>query len=104
MPDNRPIGILDSGIGGLTVASAISTVLPNEQVIYFGDTAHLPYGDKSKELIKKYTQSIAEFLINENQSVVLKWIVKAWCMEFLRAISKFESNGYKDSEIWILIL
>jgi ubiquinone/menaquinone biosynthesis C-methylase UbiE len=49
--NNQPIGIFDSGIGGLTVANAISTLLPNEQLVYFGDTAHLPYGDKSFDLI-----------------------------------------------------
>ena len=49
---NKPIGIFDSGIGGLTVASAIRKVLPNETLIYFGDTAHMPYGDKSAEAIK----------------------------------------------------
>jgi glutamate racemase len=43
------IGIFDSGRGGLTVAKAIHIALPNEQLVYFGDTAHLPYGDKSKE-------------------------------------------------------
>ncbi|MDX5436219.1 MAG: glutamate racemase, partial [Pontibacter sp.] len=42
---DRPIGIFDSGIGGLTVAQAIVNVLPNERIVYFGDTAHLPYGD-----------------------------------------------------------
>jgi glutamate racemase len=63
--DNRPIGVLDSGIGGLTVASAIAAMLPDEQLIYFGDTAHMPYGDKSKELIREYTRSITDFLINE---------------------------------------
>ena len=48
----QPIGIFDSGIGGLTVANAVSKLLPNEQIIYFGDTAHVPYGDNSKELIR----------------------------------------------------
>ena len=43
---NKSIGIFDSGIGGLTVANAIQKSLPNEHLIYFGDTAHLPYGDK----------------------------------------------------------
>jgi glutamate racemase len=43
---SQPIGIFDSGIGGLTVAKAIVNQLPNENLIYFGDTAHLPYGDK----------------------------------------------------------
>lgn len=60
------IGIFDSGIGGLTVANAISKLLPNETLIYFGDTAHLPYGDKSTDLIKSYSQDITQFLIEEN--------------------------------------
>jgi glutamate racemase len=69
---NQPIGIFDSGLGGLTVAKAISQALPNEKIIYFGDTAHLPYGDKSKETIIQYSTRIAEFLIEQNcKSVVI---------------------------------
>lgn len=60
--DRRPIGIFDSGIGGLTVANAIRKRLPNESLLYFGDTAHLPYGDKSPELIRHYSANIAHFL------------------------------------------
>ncbi len=62
---NAPIGIFDSGIGGLTVANAISGVLPREQLIYFGDTAHLPYGDKSKELVRHYSEKITDYLIHD---------------------------------------
>lgn len=62
---HQPIGVFDSGIGGLTVANAISKLLPNEQIIYFGDTAHLPYGDKSKELIRSYATTITNFLLHE---------------------------------------
>lgn len=62
----RPIGIFDSGIGGLTVAKAISQVLPNEQLIYFGDTAHLPYGDKSPELVRSYATRITDFLLTDH--------------------------------------
>ena len=69
--DNRPIGIFDSGIGGLTLASAINRELPNEQLIYFGDTAHLPYGDKSKESVVKYSTRIAEFLANKDCKAML---------------------------------
>ncbi len=58
-----PIGLFDSGVGGLTVAAAIKQVLPNESMIYFGDTAHLPYGDKSKETIVGYSIAIAVFCI-----------------------------------------
>lgn len=70
---NQPIGIFDSGIGGLTVAKAIAKALPNESIIYFGDTAHLPYGDKSAELITKFSFDIADFLIEKKQckSVVI---------------------------------
>lgn len=57
------IGIFDSGIGGLTVANAISKRLAKESLVYFGDTAHLPYGDKSEELIKTFSLNIADFLI-----------------------------------------
>lgn len=60
---HSPIGVFDSGIGGLTVAHAISKLLPQEQIIYFGDTAHLPYGDKSKELIRSYSLAITDFLL-----------------------------------------
>lgn len=62
---NKPIGIFDSGIGGLTVAHAVSNLLPNETIIYFGDTAHLPFGDKSPQLIHSFVKGITNFLINE---------------------------------------
>ncbi len=62
---HQPVGVFDSGIGGLTVANAISKLLPNEQIIYFGDTAHMPYGDKSKELIRQYASRITGFLLYE---------------------------------------
>ena len=62
---HQPVGVFDSGIGGLTVANAISRQLPNEQLIYFGDTAHMPYGDKSKELIRQYASRITGFLLNQ---------------------------------------
>lgn len=67
----KPIGIFDSGVGGLTVAHAIKQILPGESLIYFGDTAHLPYGDKSAESIKYYSHRITEFLLEHNSKVVL---------------------------------
>lgn len=63
----QPIGIFDSGIGGLTVANAVSKLLPNEQLVYFGDTAHLPYGDKSKELVCYYAATITNFLLQQKK-------------------------------------
>ena len=69
-PD-QPIGIFDSGVGGLTVAAAIKQILPDEKMIYFGDTAHLPYGDKSGETIINYSKRIADFLLSKKVKVVL---------------------------------
>lgn len=71
MSSTLPIGIFDSGIGGLTVASAINKLLPKEQLIYFGDTAHLPYGDKSPEAIKYYSLKIGKFLADNNCKIVI---------------------------------
>ncbi|MCF8373273.1 MAG: glutamate racemase [Bacteroidales bacterium] len=68
---NQAIGIFDSGVGGLTVASAVKNLLPQENMIYFGDTAHLPYGDKSTEAIRYYSEKIAAFLLEKNCKVIL---------------------------------
>jgi glutamate racemase len=68
---DHPIGIFDSGVGGLTVAHAIKQLLPGESIVYFGDTAHLPYGDKSAESIKFYSHRITEFLLEHDAKVVL---------------------------------
>jgi glutamate racemase len=68
---SNPIGIFDSGIGGLTVANAIQKVLPNESLIYFGDTAHLPYGDKSPDSIKYYAIRICQFLMERNCKMIV---------------------------------
>jgi glutamate racemase len=68
---SQPIGIFDSGIGGLTVAHAIVKHLPNENIIYFGDTAHLPYGDKSTAAIQAYSIKIADMLLQQNCKLIL---------------------------------
>ena len=62
MSDSRPIGVFDSGVGGLTVLQAISRRLPGEDLVYFGDTAHLPYGNKSREAVTRFSLEIARFL------------------------------------------
>lgn len=69
--NRQPIGIFDSGVGGLTVAHAIKQILPGESMVYFGDTAHLPYGDKSAESIRYYSGKITEFLLDHNSKIVL---------------------------------
>ena len=67
----RPIGIFDSGIGGLTVASAIRQSMPGEALLYFGDTAHMPYGDKSDDAIRYYCIRIAQFLLKQNAKAIV---------------------------------
>ena len=71
MPKSSPIGLFDSGVGGLTVVHALHTMLPSEQLIYYGDTAHLPYGDKSKESIVQYSLGISDFLLKKKCKVIL---------------------------------
>lgn len=68
---NRPIGIFDSGIGGLTVANAIKKAMPNERIIYLGDTANLPYGDKSADAIRYYSIRISKFLLEQNCKMIV---------------------------------
>lgn len=62
----RPIGVIDSGVGGLTVAREIMRQLPNEKIIYLGDTARCPYGPRSKEEIRQFTWEMTEYLISCN--------------------------------------
>jgi glutamate racemase len=69
--NNQPIGIFDSGVGGLTVANAICKAMPHESIIYFGDTAHLPYGDKSAHAVQHYSETITQFLINKGCKAVV---------------------------------
>lgn len=86
-----PIGVFDSGVGGLTVAKAIKDGLPNESILYFGDTAHLPYGDKSPQALLHYTEEILNFLRDEgceqivvacnSASTVLDQLPEAWQMD-----------------------
>ncbi len=71
MDKEKPIGIFDSGIGGLTVTQAIVNQLPNENIIYFGDTAHLPYGDKSATTIQAYSVKIANMLLEQQCKLIL---------------------------------
>lgn len=65
------IGVFDSGIGGLTIAKAIVDLLPNEQLFYFGDTAHLPYGDKSTSAIQAYSIKICNVLLEQGCKVIV---------------------------------
>jgi glutamate racemase len=67
----RPIGVFDSGIGGLTVVSALRTLLPNESISYLGDTARVPYGGKSETTVQRYSHEIAALLLAEGAKTVV---------------------------------
>mgnify|MGYP006391242047 CR=1 FL=1 len=68
---NLPIGVFDSGVGGLTVAREIMRQIPNERIVYFGDTARVPYGGKSKEIVTKYSQQIVRFLRTQDVKAIV---------------------------------
>ena len=69
--NNAPIGIFDSGLGGLTVFKEVRKILPDEDLIYFGDTARVPYGNKSKETVLRYSTEISKFLISKGVKIVV---------------------------------
>jgi glutamate racemase len=71
MSDSRPIGVFDSGIGGLTVVKALRELLPNEDIFYLGDTARLPYGNKSAETVERYSLELADMLIREKAKLIV---------------------------------
>lgn len=71
MSSKAPIGVFDSGVGGLTVVKEIMNQLPGETIIYFGDTARVPYGSKSKETIITYTRQIIRFLTGKGVKVIV---------------------------------
>ena len=71
MNRENPIGVFDSGVGGLTVVKRLNQYLPNENIIYFGDTARVPYGNKSNETVIEYAVQDAEFLISKNVKMIV---------------------------------
>ena len=68
---SAPIGVFDSGVGGLTVAREIMRNLPNEHIVYFGDTARVPYGSKSKDTVIRYSRQIIRFLQTQNVKAIV---------------------------------
>ncbi len=71
MEKEKPIGVFDSGIGGLTVVKRLASALPNENIIYFGDTARVPYGSKSNSTVIEYALQDAKFLMNKNVKAIV---------------------------------
>lgn len=69
--DNRPIGVFDSGLGGLTAVKELEQLLPGESILYFGDTGRAPYGTRSRDTIRRYARQDTEFLLNRGVKAVL---------------------------------
>ena len=107
--DKRPIGIFDSGVGGLTVADKIRKVLPRENIIYFGDTARVPYGNKSRETVTRFSKEIARFLrkfkvklivvaCNTASSLSLKALQKSFPIPIVGVIKPGAEEALKASK------
>ena len=71
MSNSQPIGVFDSGVGGLTVVKALRDRLPNETIVYLGDTARVPYGPKSPETVQRYTFELAQMLMQKNAKAIV---------------------------------
>lgn len=69
--DNRPIGVFDSGLGGLTAFKELRRLFPREDIVYFGDTGRVPYGTKSREIIRRYARQDVEFLLQHQVKMVV---------------------------------
>ena len=76
---DAPIGVFDSGVGGLTVAREIMRNLPQEKIVYFGDTARVPYGSKSKETIIRYSRQIVRFLKTQDVKAIVVGLQYGQC-------------------------
>src|SRR2546422_8024908 len=99
MSDLRPIGVFDSGIGGLTVVKALRDLLPNENIVYLGDTARVPYGPKSPETVQRYAVELAGMLVgkkakglvggcNTVSSVALPLLTKKICLPLIGVVEQ----------------
>lgn len=92
------IGIFDSGVGGLTVVKEVIKELPQSQIVYFGDTARLPYGTKGADFVKKYSAKITDWLLNKGAKVIVVacHTSSAWAADFLK-------ENFKDVPIFDMI-
>lgn len=84
--DNRPIGFFDSGIGGLTCIPSLQKELPNERVVYYGDTARTPYGSKTIDTIRRFSYQISDYLVSHDVKMIVIACntISATCLDALR--------------------
>ncbi len=95
MSQNSAIGVFDSGLGGLCAVRELSLLLPNENIVYFGDTGRVPYGSKSRETIRKYTREDASFLLSHGVKAMLAacGTVSSNALECIREITDIPVFG-----------
>lgn len=93
--NSRPIGVFDSGVGGLTVVHELQRQLPAESLIYFGDTARVPYGNKSPDTVRRYAREILGFLLELDVKMVVVACntASAHALEYLRSVSPVPVEG-----------
>lgn len=113
MKTGKPIGIFDSGIGGLTVLRELKKLLPNESFVYVGDTAHVPYGNKSNDSIIKFSKKLTSFLVEQHNvklviiacntasSIVINELNKSFSVPFIDVISPLKSYLLKPNNEFI---
>ena len=94
--NNRPIGVFDSGIGGLTVVDALAKSLPNESILYVGDTARVPYGNKSKVRIQEFTNEITQWLVDQNSKMIVVACntASSLALDYIKSKFDLDTNGY----------
>ena len=97
--DDRPIGVFDSGVGGLTVVDSLTRSLPKETIVYVGDTARVPYGNKSKNRIRQYASEITEWLSKKDCKIIVVACntVSALALEHLKSIFSIPIIGVIES-------
>lgn len=114
--NKKPIGVFDSGVGGLTVVKEIMKLLPEENIVYLGDTANLPYGDKSEEIVKQYSVDNTDFLLkydikvlvvacNTASSVALSHLKQKYTLPIIGVIepaAKGAANATRNSGIGVI--
>src|SRR5688572_27037386 len=90
MNESLPIGLFDSGVGGLTVLREVFKQLPNESTLYFGDTARVPYGSKSRDVIIRFSLEIGQFLLQEQVKMLVVACNTASAFALPELSSKFD--------------
>ena len=111
MEKEKPIGVFDSGIGGLTVVKRLASILPLENLVYFGDTARVPYGSKSNATVIDYSIQDSNFLLNKNvkavvvacntaSSIAIPELKKKFSVPVIGVILPGADMAFKETQKW----